>query len=306
MAASYSPLSLNVPGGLKPGDIPAGLTWPKSLWIVLPPSLTPSQQQSLSRLRDKARQRTDMHVAEIKIEKKKGIGGLGYPLVRSTDIAGLYQQAHRARTAVIALCGAKVLLDVSELPSSRGCMSLERFIQYKCFFALVSRPQEAEEALKGALVWMSGIHCQGPRDPRCIPSAIFETQRPYTLETPDEREEFVNLHKATRSSNDLIDTQNRTWHVGPPHTRDLIQVGGQTLPIGFHWDVQAKRTSVIATGWETWRLPGRGYTNVHPDAKIRDGNATKTHPPSPKREKKGKSRNPRTPRNLRQGRGGHQ
>src|SRR5882724_1512230 len=152
----------------------------------------------------------------------------------------------------------KVLLDISEIPNRRGCMSLERFIKYKCFYTLVSRPQEVENAFEEALAWMSDIHCEGPRDPRCLPSAIFETQRPHALDTRDERQEFINLHRVSRSSNDLIDARDRIWHVGPAHTRDLIQVGGRTLPIGFHWDVQASRDTVIATGWETWRLPGRG------------------------------------------------
>jgi hypothetical protein len=74
------------------------------------------------------------------------------------------------------------------------------------------------------------------------------------------------------------------------------------LPIGFHWDVQAPtNSSIIATGWETWRLPGRGYTNIHPDSLIRGGNATKTHPTSGEE----RASRPKTPRSARQHKAGN-
>lgn len=292
--------AVDIPPGLGPGDVPTGLSWPKSLWIVLPPTPTESQRESLSRLRIKAREYRDLLISETRVENKKGLNGIIYPLVPENDVAALYRRAHRARTAVIATCGAKVLLDISERPTNSGCLTLERFIQYKCLYSLVSRPEEVDRSFANALAWMTGTHCEGPRDPRCLPTAVFETVEQYPLDTHAERQMFIRAHKKSRNNAALTDARTRTWQTGPAHTLDLIQVGGYTLPIGFHWDVQAARDSIIATGWERWRLPGRGYVNIHPDALIRGGNATKTHPSS---TEKSEAKTPRTPRSLRQRKG---
>src|SRR6266496_1911523 len=268
----------SIPNGLGPGDVPANITWPRSLWVILPAKPTEPQDESFKRLRAKIGEQEGLTVSEVRVRNIRGDRGLIYPLIPSKDVAGLYHRAHRARTAVIAFCGSQVLLDISELPSSKGCVALERFIQYKCSFNLVSRPEEVEGALASALAWMSGTYCEGQNDPRCYPTAIFETNGVYPLETPDERQRFIRAHRASKKSNALTDARYPTWQTGPYPTLELIPVAGRTLPIGFHWDVQAGRDSIIATGWETWYLPGGGYTNISPDAVIRGGRATKTHP----------------------------
>jgi hypothetical protein len=298
MTVSRMPQEAETPKGLRPGDSPAGIAWPKSLWVVLPAQPSESQHESLMRLRLTLREHEDLLVAEAKVQERKGHGGFTYSLMRASDIAGLYYRAHRARTAVIALCGASVLLDISEQPSNRGCMSLQRFVRYKCFYSLLSRPQEVEKVWADAMSWMAATHCDGPRDPRCFPASIFETQHGYVLDTDRKRKDFINQHRLSKGNTDLVDDRGRVWHIGPAHTLDLIQVGGFTLPIGFHWDVQAKHDTVIATGWDRWELPGRGYTNVHPDALVRDGNATRTHSSRSERTRRSV---PRTPRATRQG-----
>jgi hypothetical protein len=298
-----SSMEIDIPEGLGPGDVPSKLAWPRSLWIILPKIATDAQAKSINKLRTELSGKTDIRITEVRIQNRRGVGGILYPLVPAKDVAGLYRRAHRARTAIIAFCGAKILLNISELPTNKGCTSLEKFVQYKCSYTLVTRPEEVVRALAAALNWMDGIHCEGPRDPRCLPDAVFETTREYPLATPQERQEFIRVHRASKRSNDLTDARRRTWQIGPEHTFDLIQVAGQTLPIGFHWDVQASnKSSTIATGWETWHLPGRGYTNVHPDALIRGGNVTKLYPPS---TEKREQRPPRTPRSSRQRKGRH-
>lgn len=293
---------MSIPQGLGPGNAPSGLSWPRSLWIVLPAIPSKAQSESISRLRAKLGEQEKILVSEVRVQNIRGVGGLVYPLIPTKDVAGIYRRVHRARTAIIAFGAAKVLLNISELPSNKGCIALERYVQYKCSYALVSRPEEVDRALSGTLTWMSGIHCEGPRDPRCFPTAIFETRREYPLDNRRERQNFVNLHRRSKKSSALTDARGRTWQIGPEHTRDLIQVGGRTLPIGFHWDVQASRDNTIATGWEIWHLPGRGYTNIHPDALIRGGNVTKMHPSS---TEKGRLKSGRTPRSSRQRKAGN-
>src|ERR1700722_10791515 len=187
--------TVNAPPGMRTGDAPTGLSWPKSLWIVLPLNPTEPQKETLSRLRIKAREQRDLLVSEIRVTHKKGVNGFEYPLVAPSDVAAIYRRAHRARTAVIATCGAKILLDISERPTNNGCLSLERFVQYKCSYALASRPEEVDQSFANAMTWMAGTHCDGPRDPRCLPLAIFELVKQDLLNSHEERQAFIQAHK---------------------------------------------------------------------------------------------------------------
>jgi hypothetical protein len=295
------PAELDEPAarGLKPGDLLQGVSWPSKAWIIRPENLTQSQAESLRRLRDRAA-RARLTVSEAIVGTVRGHGGLKFSLLSATDVKAMYRSVHRARVCVFALCGAQVLLDISERPSNKGCMSLERFVAHKCFYALVSRPEEVERTFIAGVSWISKVHCDGPRDPRCLPAAVFRTRNYHSLVTPDDRARFLASYRANKRTSDLIDEAGREWCVGPCHGLDQLQVAGHSLPVGFHWDVNAPRrgTAVIATGWERWLLPKRGYTNVSPDATIRGGSATKTHSatgvsPRPLQ--------PRTPRTSRSG-----
>jgi hypothetical protein len=292
---------MTIPDGLRPGDVPSGIHWPRRVWLILPDTTSKSQRESIRRVREQLKNHDGIQVSEARVKNTKGSSGTEFRLLPPNEVAGIYRGAHRERTAIIAFCGAKVLLDISEAPTNHGCLTLEKFIRYKCSYALVSRPEEVERALLNLVAWMDRSSCDGPRDPRCLPTAIFTTRAEFFLETHEDRLRFTAHHRVAGRSNTLADDLNRAWQVGPNHTRELLQVAGCTLPIGFHWDVQAdSKSSIIATGWETWKLPGRGYTNIHPDAYIRGGNAHKTHPSA------AEVRQPkvlRTPRSLRKGKG---
>ena len=298
---NYSPMSVRIPKGLGPGDVPAGLAWPRRLWLILPESASQSQNESIHRARAKLRGHDNIAVSEVKVKNVKGAGGFTFPLISAKDVAGLYRGAHRARSAVISFCGAKILLDIGEIPTNKGCMALEKFVEYKCSYELITRPEEVENVLAKTFSWLEVVNCEGPHDPRCLPAAVFEKNRDYRLESQRERKSFIDDHTPAKNNNTLTDVRGRQWQIGPNHTRDLLHVAGRTLPIGFHWDVQASRkSSIIATGWETWNLPGGAYVNIHPDAYIRGNKARKIHSltvgtNSPKI--------PRTPRSTREGRG---
>jgi hypothetical protein len=294
----YLPDKISIPAGLQPGDAPTGLTWPRHVWLVLPADPSSPQSRAIQLLRTKLLAYPDIQVFQAKIILTKGNDGRNYSLLPSNRVAGIYRGAHRARTAVIAFAGAQVLLDISELPSNRGCVSLEKFVEHKCAYALITRPEEVERVLTAVIAWMGTVICDGAGDPRCLPAAVFTTSQNYPLKTPQERRSFIDQHKATKKGTDLRDSAGRIWHIGPPHTVDLIQVAGQALPIGFHWDVQAgTKSSIITTGWERWELPGGSYTNIHPDAYIRGTKATKTHPPTSEKQH---PKRPKTPRISRQ------
>jgi len=219
---------------------------------------------------------SDLRISEVKVESVNSRGGYEFSLLPAKDAAGLYRCAHRSRTAVMAVCGAKVRLDVSVPPTNAGCVSLEQFVRYKCSFSLVTRPAEVKNAFASALTWLEDVNCEGPRDPRCLPLAVFKTGRLPELDDRNDRRAFLREYRSVRSSDGLTDADARVWGVGAPHTRDLLHVGGQVLPIGFHWDVQATRDTIIATGWDRWKLRRGGYVNIHPDALVRGGSAVRT------------------------------
>lgn len=288
------------PAGYRPGDVPQGVEWPASLWLILPAKPTSSQNECIAETRRQLTKWSEIRISDVRLKNTRGYDGQIFPLVPAKDLFGLYRSAHRFRVAVITFGAARVLLDISEEPTNRGCVSLDKFLQYKCAHSLVTRPAEVEQALTTVRAWISAVNCEGPHDPRCLPRAIFQALHPYPLDNPKERQTFLDAHKVSRNSG-LMDAQSRTWTVGPYHTRDLIQVAGRTLPIGFHWDVKAVRDTIIVTGWDRWKLPGRGYTNIHPDALVRGGKATRTHA-LPSDEVVAKP--PRTPRSARQMRKG--
>jgi hypothetical protein len=268
---------VEVPKGMKPGDVPDGLAWPRSLWLILPETPTKVQVTTAGCLRAKA-QELDVTLSEVRLRNIPGPNGQQFPLVPEKDVAGIYRRAHRARTAIVATSGAKILLELGERPSNKGCVSLQEFVRYKCFYGLVSRAEEVDRTLAAAIDWMGATSCENSLDPRCYPKAIFQPRGQAELETARQRSEFIALHRLSRQSNALTDAQGRTWTVGPYHTLDLIQVAGRTLPIGLHWDVQTPRDTEFSTGWEKWSVRGRGYVNIHPDAYIRGKDATKTYP----------------------------
>jgi hypothetical protein len=171
------PTEVIAPRGSKPGDIPSGIIWPRKVWLILPDSASSSQSESIRRARAELEKNTSITVSETKIRKVRGVNGFSYPLLPAGDVAAIYRGSHRARTAVVAFCGAKILLDNSELPTNKGCISLEKFASHKCRYLLVTRPSEIATALDEVISWMDLVNCDGPSDPRCLPTAIFETDQ---------------------------------------------------------------------------------------------------------------------------------
>lgn len=301
MASSEDPDAdeVQLPSGYKPGDTPEGLAWPQRIWIVLPPNPSAAQNQTYRQVLKKAEE-LGIGLNPIKAVKRKGLTGLEFTLLTELDAASLYRGLHRHRVAVIALTGCKVLLDISEAPSNKGCVSLEDFVRYKCFYRLVSRPEILEGTFREMTAWLEGESCHGHRDPRCIPMQIFVEREKVDLDSQEGRDRFDELHRGAGARRDRVDGHARIWEVGPHHTKDLIQVAGRCLPIGFHWDVQLPRSEIIVNGWERWEIP-RGYANVHPDATIRANRGTRTH--GPKRRASNVGTRAKTPRSVRKSRG---
>jgi len=294
------PAEIPAPPGLRPGDVPSGIQWPQRLWVILPP--TPSSAQATMHRAILARaESVGLNVTSVQLVASRGRGGLQFKLMQPQDVAGLYKSIHRFRTGILALSGAKILLDISESPTNQGCVSLETFVKYKCVYRLASRPEEVDVAFEDLINRMSVDDCDGYKDPRCLPTAIFVAKKDIDLRTYEGRADFMGLHRVAHSTGSLRDGLRRTWELGPSHTRDLIHVAGRCLPLGFHWDVQTQRDTVMVNGWERWEVPGQRYTNVHPDGFIRGGSATCTH--SLRQVSKADKPRALTPKAIRQAKG---
>lgn len=202
-------------------------------------------------------------------------------LLRVSDVKGLYLGAHRERVIVVALTGGRVLLDPTEVPDRRNTVSIEEYVRYKCAYLYVENERQLEAAFELIAEYPTASSCESPRDPRCLPFSIFAAKKLDDLDTAEGRRKFAKDHQHARRSSDLADADNRLWQRQEYHSSDLIHVAGMTLPIGFHWNVQARRSTTFANGWERWDLMRGGYTNVHPDGNVRGGQrATRTYAPS--------------------------
>src|SRR5262245_3972566 len=166
--------------GHRPGDVVSGMAWPQVVWLVLPPQPSEAQQRTIGALRSAA-QAENVAVKEVRLTSVRGQHGATFLLLSRDDVAALYRGAHRQRIAIFTFGEAKVLLDISESPSNRGCVPLANFVEYKCWFSLVSRPEEVENVLPAAKTWLAETHCEGHRDPRCLPRAVFTVAGQYNL-----------------------------------------------------------------------------------------------------------------------------
>ena len=261
-----------VPQGLGPGDAPGGVTWRTRLCLVLPPQKAGYSAAVVGDIRAYAREKhlrepDILHTAEVpNLYKRK------YRLIRTSHAKGIYLSAHRERVIVLALTGARVLLNPTEVPNSRNTVSIEEFVRYKCAYRFIDSSASLKQAIELIDQYPTVAGCDDTRDPRCLPFALFTPHGEYDLSSEGARQQFLKDHQASRGTGDLGDQKKRVWQRQENHTSDLLHVAGMTLPVGFHWNVQARAASVLANGWECWDLLGGGYTNIHPDATIRGGN----------------------------------
>lgn len=270
--------------GFRPGDVPASIDWPVGIWLIRHPSESGQPDHGLQQIESWAR-RSEYSVTQVHLLQTRDPDGSG--LLRVLDarnVYRLYTHMHRARVGVFTFAGTRVVRDASERPSRRGSTPLEQFVAGKAFYAHVTRTQEVSTAISRCEAWVSRAHCAKHTDDTALPHHVLRTKSKYGDPIPRDREGW------------RVDETRRVWKIGPCHTMDLLQVAGLTIPIGFHWDVHAQTSTSVLNGWQRWRLPGGKYTNIHPNAHVRGGAASKEFDalkPTPGRE------SPRTPRHKR-------
>jgi hypothetical protein len=259
--------------GYRPGDVPH-VAWPKHIALVRPSMESAAQKGVAETLRTELGVR-GLVATEFAAERRRLPGDGAVEVLRANDAYRLYKLLHRRLVVVLATGGVRVQRDVSEHPSRRGSVPLEQFAAHKAFVRFVTRPEESGPALDAGEAWAAappGV--DAPGDPRAVPMLCFAGCTPIELGSRAARRAFRQ-----QFGRPPIDRQGGRWEVGPHHTHDLLHVAGTTLPLGFHWDVQATRGRlVVANGWERWEVRQGSYLNVHPDAHLRgSANAVRTH-----------------------------
>ena len=120
--------------------------------------------------------------------------------------------------------------------------------------------------------WLAGSHCQGEGDPRCLPFHLFRRRIPFDDLTTGEGQTRFTQRYGSQSSR--LDDNGLCWNRPQRalHGRDILQVAGRELAMGFHWDVVAgSRGSTITTTSDVWQIKSNGYINIYPDAHVRSG-----------------------------------
>lgn len=259
--------------GLKPGDAPVNVQLDKHLWFIAEAGAAAARP-----IRIAAREWAESHGVKftpLEASMVKGRAGGSLRVLGPTGAKGIYTGAHREMTSVITLGSVRVPLDPTDRPTRRNSLLVSDYLANKAHNRVVSRSEEAQAALEEAGEWMSGTHCDGADDPRCLPRMMFPSACPTHLPQHEQRQDFRKQHRV-RGSSTWVDGEGRIWdHAGPPHTLDAVHVGGVCLPLGMHWDVNSSRRFEVANGWEKWVVRREGYINVHPDGYLRGQRAVR-------------------------------
>lgn len=201
------------------------------------------------------------------------------PLVDASDFKNIYRRMHRTRVAVVSIQAPAVggpQIRMRPMPKhgqiflkGRELMSVRQLSRHKAFFLRLRWDRDHQTWASTFASWMNRVECDGIQDPRCVPFQVFLTARHWskTIAGPAGRRRFDSEHGgATRRT----DTRGLVWMTGTNHglqQQDALQIAGNPLPIGFHWDVQAEQEVELWTPTEGWLI--RKYLNVTPDASIR-------------------------------------
>lgn len=194
------------------------------------------------------------------------------------DAHQLYKRLHREKVLVLTFTTVFVRRDPSRNPVvRREALRLDAFVAHKALFRLVRGDTSVDSALDRFLASSGSVSCTGEDDPRALPLHVFAVDRPWPdLATDSGRTEFGNRYGLPRARTDERGTRWDRAARGAYHGREQLDVAGYRLPTGMHWDVSAGRGSGrLTTSNEVWKLKGRSYVNVHPDAHVLPGRGPK-------------------------------
>ncbi|MGF0310984.1 hypothetical protein [Rhodococcus sp. IEGM1428] len=254
--------------GYRTGDVPGGIDWPISFWVIRVPNPSKVQVEIVQAIRSELARRGIRLGNDLASSQSNSPGEENIPVLKPSDAKRLYQTIHRRRVVVLSVGGARVQNDPTEVPTKKDSQLLEHFISQKAAFQRVTRVEEVSRSIDACLSWWE----DPPQlrslsdEPRLLPAVCFSGLDGY--------ESLGSLARfdADHDLRPWTDKHGKQWVTATDmHTVELLHVAGTTLPIGFHWDVQLRRgRSVVMCAWERWEGV-TNYVNIHPNAHIRPG-----------------------------------
>lgn len=208
-----------------------------------------------------------------RIEATPRMGRLPYLSNEAADT--LYSHLHRARVAVVSLQrprgrGPHILRSPptgGSLVGRDDYVSLREMSRHKGFFVRLRWDGSPTSWFNAFAGWAGRVHNQGHRDPRSLPLHVFHPQqvRSRDLLHAQGQVDFRQTYGAPQHRND---DRDRSWQDTKVwHGQTELQVAGQPLPTGFHWDVQASNVR-LETFRSVWLV--LKYANVTPDGHLQN------------------------------------
>lgn len=277
-----------------PKSGPGGCTGAQREWI-----------ETVRRLAEDRSQKVTVFRTVMRTSQRRSESGRRIPLLDPWEADRLYKLVHRGHGAVFQAGSARVLLDPLHEISTVNSVALARLVRYKAFFRVFDGITPVSDLFQEFDSWMAGRHIDSHRDCRVLPLHMFSPGRDWDLTPAAGRDEFSRVHGKAGS---LVDEKARPWkQPNGKHGQEALLIANHPLPQGYHWDVNATRTtSRLVSLVERWKFVPGSYANVSPDGHIRGGqssgvSATREgaapRPPEPKVEQpsKGRGRRRRRP-----------
>lgn len=187
-------------------------------------------------------------------------------LLEGRDAHRVYQRAHLAEACVLTCADVGVALDPRQRQlARRSVRSLYKFMAYKACVLSAESVTWREEFAQ----WRAREdRLEDYRDARCLAFQVFDAPGGVPqLDTVEQRDAFDT---GCGSKAERCDLSARVWELNPKafHGRPpALNVAGHPLPVGMHWDVQARGKGVTTLGntVEVWKVPRDDYLNVAPN-----------------------------------------
>lgn len=206
-------------------------------------------------------------------------------MVDGEEAHNLYRLLHRSSVAVIQTGTAYVKTKPrSQTVRKKELIPIEQFVRYKSYFAFVDPNNFGDglnRFLKQADAWSKLEAIHSITDPRCLPLHVISPETIHDgLDTAIGRKNFRQLHGSNPYKSHgqrFVWNSARDHHAKQP--KDALKIGGFSVPLGRHWDVNHQRRGKsgveISNSMETWVVSNGGHINVYPDAKLRGTKTTR-------------------------------
>jgi len=252
------------------------MSWPRQVWLIRPDQAD-ERHLSIESAVVSAVASAGLSLGSLRAIRLKAKGVGAVTILRPADVERLYRSIHRSLALVVTTSSVRIQRRMNEAPTVKGSIPIDRFLRYKALHRLITKPAEVDTAFSDFASWCTrSTNIKTAFDPRMLPSITFDYRcdPDVDLDQSDGMKRFLRDHGTP-----WTDHAGSVWaKANDPHTIDTLHIGGETIPIGLHWDVQLAKPRLLHNGWEDWELPGHVHANVHPDGHVRSNKGRRLGP----------------------------